>query len=72
MSGWPRYLANTWLEEARLATQLGDTTGADLAYRQFLALRSDPEKDLVPEVEAVKALVGPLVAGSDTAIQAGR
>jgi DNA-binding SARP family transcriptional activator len=69
MSGWPRYLANTWLEEARLAKLVGDSTGAHIAYRRFLALRSDPEKDLVPEVEAVKALIEPHVAGSDTAMQ---
>lgn len=72
MSGWPRYLANTLLEEARLASQVGDRAGADIAYRQFLALRSDPEKPLVPEVEAVKALVEPPVAGSDTALQRER
>jgi DNA-binding SARP family transcriptional activator/TolB-like protein len=66
MSGWPRYLANTWLEEARLATQLGDSTGARTAYRRFLALRRDPEADLAPEVEAVKLLVEPRVVGSDS------
>ena len=66
MSGWPRYLANTWLEEARLAAQLGDNAGAGTAYRRFLALRSDPEADLAPEVEAVKLLVEPRVVGPDT------
>jgi tetratricopeptide (TPR) repeat protein len=72
MSGWPRYLANTWLEEARLATQIGDSAGAGTAYRQFLALRTDPEKKLAPEVEAVKSLIGPHVVISDTAMQRGR
>ena len=72
MTGWPRYLANTWLEEARLAKQVGDLGGADAAYRRFLALRNDPEKDLAPEVEAVRALVEPHVLGADTAIQRGR
>jgi tetratricopeptide (TPR) repeat protein len=66
MSGWPRYLANTWLEEARLTMQMGDSTGARLAYRQFLALRGDPEKSLAPEVEAVKSLVEPHVVRADT------
>ena len=68
MSGWPRYLANMWLEEGRLATQLGDRTGADIAYRRFLALRSEPENDLAADVEAVKSLIGPPVIGSDTVI----
>jgi DNA-binding SARP family transcriptional activator len=72
MSGWPRYLANTWLEEARLTMQTGDSTAARAAYRQFLALRSDPEKDLVPEVEAVRSLVEPHVVSTDTTGQRGR
>jgi len=72
MSGWPRYLANTWLAEARLATQVGDSTGATNAYRHFLALRNDPETGLVPEVDAVRALVEPHVVRSDTPSQRGR
>jgi hypothetical protein len=57
MSGWPRYLANTWFEEARLATQVGDTAGALTAYQQFLALRDLPERTLVPQVDTVRRLV---------------
>jgi DNA-binding SARP family transcriptional activator len=72
MSGWPRYLANTWLEEARLATQIGDSTGATIAYRQFLALRADPEKDLAPEVEAVRALVDAHAVRLNTPMQRAR
>jgi hypothetical protein len=68
MSGWPRYLANMWIEEARLATQVGDSSGADVAYRRFLALRSEPEQDLAPAVEAVKSLLEPHIIRPDTAI----
>lgn len=66
MSGWPRYLANTWLEEARLTMQVGDSTQARVAYRQFLALRDDPELPLASEVDAVKSLVEPHVVSADT------
>ena len=57
MSGWPRYLANTWFEEARLATQVGDAAGAVTAYQQFLALRDIPERTLVPQVDTVRRLL---------------
>jgi DNA-binding SARP family transcriptional activator/tetratricopeptide (TPR) repeat protein len=54
MSGWPRYLANTWAMEARLAAQVGDSTGAVTATRRFLSLRDSPEDALVPQVESLR------------------
>jgi len=57
MSGWPRYLANAWAMEARLATQVGDSTGAMTAYRRFLALRDSPEDALVPQVESARHML---------------
>jgi hypothetical protein len=54
MSGWPRYLANAWAMEARLAAQVGDSTGAVTATRRFLSLRDSPEDALVPQVESLR------------------
>jgi tetratricopeptide (TPR) repeat protein len=42
-------------QEGRLAALTGDTTGAVVAYRQYLALLSDPEPALRPAVAAVRA-----------------
>jgi DNA-binding SARP family transcriptional activator/tetratricopeptide (TPR) repeat protein len=57
LAGWPRYLANAWVTEARLARQLGDTAGAAAAYHRFLALRDTPEKALSPQVDSVRRLL---------------
>ena len=51
---WPRYLATELKEEAELARQTGDLSGAATAYRDYLALRDDPEPALEPEVRAVR------------------
>ena len=57
MSGWPRYLANAWLREARLAAHARDTVSATSAYRRFLALRDAPDAELVPQVDTVRRIV---------------
>jgi hypothetical protein len=47
-------------EEGRLAALLGDTLGAIYAYRYYLALRSNPEPSVRPEVERVRAALARL------------
>ncbi len=51
--------AGVWLstylrEEGRLAALAGDRNVAIKAYRHYLALRSDPEPELRPEVERIR------------------
>jgi hypothetical protein len=48
-------------EEGRLADLAGDRAGAIDAYTRYLALRSDPEPSLQPEVERVRAELARLV-----------
>jgi serine/threonine-protein kinase len=55
------YLAPRLREEGRLAALTGDRSGAVKAYRHYLALRSDPEPALRPEVETVRAELAKLV-----------
>jgi serine/threonine-protein kinase len=50
--------------EGRYAALLGDTATAARAYRQYLALRSDPEPELTPQVERVRAELQRLKGGS--------
>jgi len=57
MAGWPRYLANAWVTEARLAAQVGDAAGAAAAYQRFLTLRDTPEKAVSPQVDSVRRLL---------------
>lgn len=55
-TSWVNQLLSTQLrQEGRLASLVGDTLGAVRAYRHYLALRSDPEPRLRPEVERVRA-----------------
>lgn len=49
-------------EEGRLAALNGDIEGAIRAYEHYLALRSDPEPELEPEVADVRAEYERLVA----------
>ncbi len=49
------YLASHLREEGRLAALTGDRAGAVRAYQHYLALRSDPEPVLKPEVDRVRA-----------------
>jgi tetratricopeptide (TPR) repeat protein len=48
------YLAPDLREEGRLALAAGDTAGAVAAWRQYLALRSDPEPAFRAEVAQVR------------------
>ena len=48
-------------EEGRVAALTGDRAGAVRAYEHYLALRSDPEPALRPEVERVRAELARLV-----------
>jgi tetratricopeptide (TPR) repeat protein len=48
------YLAPSLRLEGRLAAQLGDTAGAVRAYRHYLVLRSDPDPEVRPIVDAVR------------------
>ena len=57
LSGWPRYLANAWAMEARLAARVGDSTGAVMATRRFLSLRDSPEDALIPQVESARRML---------------
>jgi eukaryotic-like serine/threonine-protein kinase len=50
----PEFLSTHLREEGRLAALTGDTAEAISAYRQYLALRSDPEPALKPGVERVR------------------
>lgn len=49
-------------EEGRLAALTGDRDGAIAAYRRYLALRSDPEPSVRPEVERVRRALAALVS----------
>jgi len=53
---FPPQLLSTFLrDEARLAAKVGDRAGAIRAYRHYLALRSDAEPELRPELDRVRA-----------------
>jgi hypothetical protein len=62
MSSWPRYLATAWREEGRLAELAGDRAGAQEAYERYLAFRTSPEDDVVPQVEQVRRQLSSLKA----------
>jgi DNA-binding SARP family transcriptional activator len=55
------FLTRFLAEEGRLAAQLGDREGAILAYQHYLALRTQPDPDLVPEVEGVRQKLSDLL-----------
>jgi len=60
---WWNWLLSTPLrEEGRLAALVGDTAGAIRAYQHYLALRSDPEPRLRPDIERVQAELGALTS----------
>jgi hypothetical protein len=56
------YLAPHLREEGRLAALVGDTAEAVRAYQRYVALRSDPEPALRPEVDAVRTELAKLEA----------
>jgi len=58
--GGTSYLSTYLREEGRLAALVGDREGAVRAYRHYLALRSDPEPSLRPEVDRVRAALARL------------
>jgi len=53
-AGEPWYLSTQLREEGRLAGLTGDREGAIRAYTHYLELRSDPEPEVLPEVQAVR------------------
>jgi hypothetical protein len=53
-------LATSLRTEGRLAAEVGDTEGAMRAYRHYLALRTDPEPTLQPQVDSVRAALAAL------------
>ncbi len=55
------YLSTYLREEGRLAALTGDRAGAVRAYQHYLALRSDPEPALKPEVDQVRAELAKIV-----------
>jgi hypothetical protein len=57
------YLSTFLREEGRLAVATGDTTGAIHAYRHYLALRPNPEPEVKPEVEGIRAELARLLDG---------
>jgi hypothetical protein len=48
------HLSTMLRQEGRLAAVTGDREGAIRAYAHYLALRSDPEPEVLPEVQAVR------------------
>jgi tetratricopeptide (TPR) repeat protein len=50
----PEFLSVSLREEGRLAVLSGDTAGAIQAYRQYLALRDDPEPELRADADRVR------------------
>jgi serine/threonine protein kinase len=57
------FLATILAEEGRLAASTGDLEGAIRAYRHYLALRTDPDPALAPDVERVRIDLSRLLAG---------
>lgn len=55
------YVSTYLLQEGRLAATVGDTTRAIRAYEHYLALRSDPEPAVQPEVGLVRERLAALV-----------
>ncbi len=54
------YEPTVWRTEGRLATATGDTARAIRAYERYLKIRQDPELEVMPEVEAVRAALAEL------------
>src|SRR3989475_361152 len=64
--GWgpesTRYLSSLLKDEGRLAALTGDREGAIRAYQHYLALSTDPEPSMKPEVDRVRLELARLVA----------
>jgi hypothetical protein len=52
---YPWYFSTFLREEGRLAALIGDTLGATRAYQEYLTLCPNPELQLQPEVQQVRA-----------------
>ena len=59
--GSVRYLSTRLRQEGRLAALVGDRDAAIEAYSHYLTLRPNPEPEVLPEVEAVRAELARLV-----------
>ncbi len=57
----PAYHSTYLREQARLALQAGDTASAIQPLRRYVALRSNPEPSLRPEVDRARALLAGLM-----------
>jgi tetratricopeptide (TPR) repeat protein len=57
----PPFFATMLRQEGRLADLAGDRPGAIEVYRRYLALRTDPEPAIKPQVEQVRAELARLV-----------
>ncbi len=60
--GNPHALA-FWAEEGRIAEKAGDVERAIRAYSRYLKVRQDPDPELLPEVEAIRAELARLQGG---------
>jgi len=56
--------AASYRAEGRLATLVGDTTGAIRVYREYLSLRQNAESSFVPQRDSVRAELARLEAPS--------
>jgi DNA-binding SARP family transcriptional activator len=54
MTGWPRYLATMLREEGRYATLAGEPARAAAPYAHYLALRAEPDDELVAQADSVR------------------
>jgi hypothetical protein len=61
VAGFQWYLSTFLREEGRLAALTGDTAGAIRAYQHFLFLRPNPEPEMKPESEQVRAELSKLL-----------
>jgi hypothetical protein len=60
----PMWYLSTYLrEEGRLAALTGDIPGSIRAYRQYLALRPNPEPSAQAEIDEVRAELANLAGG---------
>jgi hypothetical protein len=62
MRPWPRYLATALMQEGLLATAIQDSAAARTAWRQYLALRTDPSAALREQADSVRAMLREIAA----------
>ncbi len=61
--GGDRYASTFLRDEGRLAAALGEREAAIRASTRYLAMRADPEPELIPEVERIRAELAALTGG---------